>query len=296
MNLRHLLYFKTIVERKSIAAASQELHIAQPPLSQHLKTLEADYGLQLFERQGRGLLVTEAGQHLYRRACELLNLADEIDAEMRGLAQGVSGKVSIGTVTSGAAFLARVLGELRQQLPGILFSVYHAEPAVLEDMLQSRQLDFALSQWPVTNPLLHTEPLQPLTLAAVECAPGLLPDTDACSLADLAAVPLIVVRRRQGHGFYERVQQAFADAGLRPEVAFECSDISAAVALAKAGVGVALLPVWPGDQSLTGLRQRRVVDLASDERLMLTWLAERDRLPAVAQAVKAFQVHSDRVA
>ena len=289
MNLRHLLYFKTIVERKSIAAASEALHIAQPPLSQHLKALEADYGLQLFERQGRGLLVTEAGQHLYRRACELLNLADEIDGEMRGLAQGVSGKVSIGTVTSGAAFLARVVGQLREQLPGVLFSIYHAEPAVLEDMLQTRQLDFALSQWPVTNPLLHTEALQALTLAAVEATPGLLPDADACTLADLAKVPLIVVRRRQGHGFYERVQQAFSEAQLRPEVAFECSDISAALALAKAGAGVALLPVWPGDQALEGLRQRRVSGLASDERLVLAWLAERDRLPVVAQAVKAFQ-------
>ncbi|MGC1333304.1 LysR family transcriptional regulator, partial [Pseudomonas sp.] len=227
MNLRHLLYFKTIVERKSIAAASQELHIAQPPLSQHLKTLEADYGLQLFERQGRGLLVTDAGQHLYRRACELLNLADEIDADMRGLAQGVSGRVSVGTVTSGAAFLARVLGEVRQQLPNLLFCVYHAEPAVLEHMLQSRQLDFALSQWPVANPLLHSEPLQALTLAAVEAVPGHLPDVDVCSLDELAQVPLIIVRRRQGHGFYERIQQAFTDSGLRPLVAFECSDISA---------------------------------------------------------------------
>lgn len=289
MNLRHLLYFKTIVERKSIAAASEVLHIAQPPLSQHLKALEADYGLQLFERQGRGLLVTDAGQHLYRRACELLNLADEIDAHMRGLAQGVSGRVSIGIVTSGAAFAARVLGELREQLPQVLFSLYHAEPAVLEDMLQSRQLDFAISQWPVTNPLLHTEPLQALTLAAVEAAPGRLPDADTCTLAALATVPLIVVRRRQGHGFYERVQQAFAEVGLRPEVAFECSDISAAMAMAKAGAGVALLPVWPGDWALTGLRQRRVADLVSDERLVLTWLAERDRLPAVAHAVKAFQ-------
>ncbi|WP_287814741.1 LysR family transcriptional regulator [Pseudomonas sp.] len=289
MNLRQLLYFKTIVERKSIAAASEALHIAQPPLSQHLKSLEADYGVQLFERQGRGLLVTDAGLHLYRRACELLSLADEIDAEMRGLAQGISGKVSIGTVTSGVGCVARVMADLKRQLPQILFSVYHAEPAALEDMLQARQLDFAVSQWPVTNPLLHTVALQPLALMAVEALPGRLPEGSTCTLAELARVPLIVVRRRQGHGFYERVQQAFAAAGLRPEVAFECSDIAAALALAAAGAGVALLPVWPGETVQSGLHQRRVEDLPSEERLVLAWLAERDRLPAVAQAVKAFE-------
>lgn len=289
LNLRHLLYFKTIVEQKSIAAASAVLHIAQPPLSQHIKTLEAEYGLQLFERKGRGLHITEAGLEFYQRACELLYLADEIDEQMRARAKGLVGKVALGTVTSGLPIVAQAMVQLKQQLPAVTFAIHQGEPAHLEDMIHARQLDIALSHSPVITPGLASQPLCELALSAVEALPGLLPEGASCTLADLARCPLILARRREGHGVYERIQHAFARAGLKPKVAFECSDVAGATALAAAGAGVALLPTWAGNRQWQGLRQVAVSDWASEERLVLTWLEERPRGPAVEAAAKVFE-------
>ncbi|MDE1169368.1 MAG: LysR family transcriptional regulator [Pseudomonas sp.] len=289
MNLRQLLYFKTIVECNSISAASEVLHIAQPPLSQHLKTLEADYGLQLFERKGRGLLVTEAGLHLYRRACELLNLADEIDADMRFRAEGLAGHVRIGAVTTGLLPLAKVLAELRLALPKVVFSIDQGDPRQLEERVATRELDFALTHWPVNTPGLQTLPLLDLTLVAVENGAGPLAGHSHCQLAELAQVPLIMVRRRQGEGVYERIIQAFGSLGVAPVIAFECTDITGALALAESGAGVALLPVWQGREQAAPLRRVPISDFAGREQLVLMWQADRQPAPAVHMALSALQ-------
>jgi DNA-binding transcriptional LysR family regulator len=108
MNLRQLQYFKTVVEQGSLGAASEVLHIAQPPLSVAIKQLEGRWGVSLFERTGRGLLVTDTGLALYERVCELLNNANEIDEEMTALGRGAIGSVRIGFVTAGIEPVARI--------------------------------------------------------------------------------------------------------------------------------------------------------------------------------------------
>lgn len=288
MNLRQLLYFKTIVERKSIAAASDVLHIAQPPLSQHVKTLEAEYGVQLFERKGRGLQVTQAGLHLYARACELLSLADEVDAQMHAWAKGLKGKVSIGTVTAGVTVLARIVSQLKRQLPDVVFSIHLGEPDALEKLLEERQLDFAVTHWPIGSALLQSEPLLDLPLAGLHsgCAPD---EAAGFSLEHLARAPLILLKRRRGSGVYERINQAFLDSGYRPTVAFECSDISAALALAATGAGIALVPQWKEELVPAGLQRFWVDGLDTNEHLVLTWLKDREHLPAVELAVQAIR-------
>ena len=68
--------------------------------------MEAEYGVRLFERKGRGLQVTQAGMHLYARACELLSLACEVDSQMHAWAKGLKGKSSgLMSVFNGAIFL-----------------------------------------------------------------------------------------------------------------------------------------------------------------------------------------------
>lgn len=296
MNLRQLLYFKTIVERKSIAAASEVLHIAQPPLSQHVKTLEAEYGVLLFERKGRGLQVTQAGLHLYARACELLSLADEVDAQMHAWAKGLKGKVSIGTVTAGVTVLARIVSQLKRQLPDVVFSIHLGEPDALETLLEERQLDFAVTHWPVGSALLQSEPLLDLPLAGLHSGFEPLDEGAGFSLEHLAQAPLILLKRRRGSGVYERINQAFLDLGYRPTVAFECSDISAALALATTGAGIALVPQWKEELVPAGLERFWVDGLDTNEHLVLTWLKDREHLPAVELAVQAIREISQECA
>ncbi|WP_312029591.1 LysR family transcriptional regulator [Paenibacillus sedimenti] len=99
MDIRQLRYFIAIAEEKQITAAAKKLHMAQPPLSQQLKLLEQDLGVKLFEKRGRFLQLTDAGNTLYRYAMKITKDMEEAQTEVTQIGSGVRGKLSIGINT-----------------------------------------------------------------------------------------------------------------------------------------------------------------------------------------------------
>ena len=77
MDLKQLLYFKTVVEEGTISAAAKKLNLSQPPLSQQIKQLESELGVTLMERGARKITLNEAGRVLYEKGCTLLTLAEQ---------------------------------------------------------------------------------------------------------------------------------------------------------------------------------------------------------------------------
>lgn len=105
MDIKQLKYFIAIAEEGSISKAAKRLHMAQPPLSQQLKALEAELGIELFERHTRKLEITSAGQAMYHKAKQILQLMDITIKEVKDINDGLAGKLSIGTVSlAGATF------------------------------------------------------------------------------------------------------------------------------------------------------------------------------------------------
>lgn len=103
MDLRQLTYFLAIAEEGQITAAARRLNMAQPPLSQQMKALEEELGVELFLREPRSVTLTDAGEILYRRARQLITLADSTRREIGDFKSGLRGTLSIGTVSSSAA-------------------------------------------------------------------------------------------------------------------------------------------------------------------------------------------------
>src|SRR5471032_3655048 len=106
MDLRQLRYFVKVVECTNITRASEALHIAQPAISQQIRNLEADLGMQLLERSVQGVVPTAAGQTLYRHAIELLRQADGTRGLLRQDAEYPQGKVSVGIPSRNKRMLA----------------------------------------------------------------------------------------------------------------------------------------------------------------------------------------------
>ncbi len=96
MNLRSLSYFVAVAEELNISRAAEKLNMSQPPLSTQIKNLEYDLNTTLFVRGKRQLMLTESGQLLYRRAKEIINLADKAEEEILALTKGLSGTITIG--------------------------------------------------------------------------------------------------------------------------------------------------------------------------------------------------------
>ncbi|MBX5484015.1 MAG: LysR family transcriptional regulator [Myxococcaceae bacterium] len=98
MNYHHLLYFWTVARTGSIAAASRELRLSQPTISAQLKALEASLGQPLFERRGRGRVLTEDGRTVFRYADEIFRLGRELQLAMAGRAVGQRLRFAVGLV------------------------------------------------------------------------------------------------------------------------------------------------------------------------------------------------------
>lgn len=88
MDMKQLRYFTAIAEEGQITSAARRLHIAQPPLSQALKALEAELGVQLFERIPSGIRITEAGALLLQRSLQISNMFDTIAEDMASFRGG----------------------------------------------------------------------------------------------------------------------------------------------------------------------------------------------------------------
>ena len=104
MDLRALRYFVVVAEELNITHAAERLGMSQPPLSSQIKSLEEELGVQLFVRGKRSLTITDAGLHLYRRACQMLELSDQTMQELQSL-DGLSGDLNISLVEGRAPYL-----------------------------------------------------------------------------------------------------------------------------------------------------------------------------------------------
>ena len=95
MDLKQLSYFTAIVDEGSISAAAKKLHISQPPLSNQMKSLEAELGVVLFERGLRSITLTDAGKLMYERANTILDMASAAKMEIDSLGNGLRGTLRI---------------------------------------------------------------------------------------------------------------------------------------------------------------------------------------------------------
>jgi DNA-binding transcriptional LysR family regulator len=244
MDLRRLIYFCTIVEHGQISRAARALNISQPPLSQRLKELEDELGVQLIQREGHVWQVTESGRVLYERARMVLDSLTEIPAEVKNVADGFSGRVHIGVSTTCLSKFLAVVPDLVARFPKLQCRLYVSDSGALERHIKSRDLDFAVLFLPTREDVFTLDLLPPDRFAVV-FPPGLEPDPvpPAIRLEDLREVPLVLTRRWEGGGTYEYLMRAFQKRGIAPRVVLDSPDIRAMLNCLEAGLrGAALVP------------------------------------------------------
>ncbi len=164
MEFRVLKYFLKLCETESITAAAQALNLTQPALSRQLGSLEEEVGKKLFIRGKKGITLTDAGYYLYKRATEIINLADKTLLEFPRDTQRLSGDLRIGAGESPSiAFTVQVVKKLMQEHPGIHVHFVNAGSRDMQTiLLENGLIDFALlSVVPLTRRFSNVKlPLQ----------------------------------------------------------------------------------------------------------------------------------------
>lgn len=154
MELRVLRYFLTLCEMGSITAAAKELNMTQPALSRQMQSLEEELGDPLFIRDKKGIVLTDAGSYLSKRAMDILNLADRTIAEFPQKGKSIAGSLHIGAGESPCIqYVVQIIKRLRRKYPGI--QIHFANTGsrdVQTNWLESGMIDFAMSSIvPMTN-------------------------------------------------------------------------------------------------------------------------------------------------
>ncbi|MGQ7938352.1 LysR family transcriptional regulator [Paraburkholderia sp. D1E] len=241
MDIRQIRTFLAIADTGSATRAAELLHIVQPAVSRQLKLLEDDVGAPLFERDRRGMQLTDAGLILLDRARRALRELETAQQEIRPTPGLVSGAVSLGLLPSSCELLtAPLVGALQRAFPQIRVSLSVGYTDHLLRWLESGEIDAALLYDPTASPALDVQPLVEESLSLVGLASMGLGDDYPVSVAALGESPLVLPSAP--HRLRSLVEHACAVAGVRITLAAETNALSVQKALVAQGYGASVMP------------------------------------------------------
>ena len=145
MELRQIKYFVKAAELLNFSDAARALNVAQSTLSQQVKQLEDELGIQLFERNAHVISLTEAGHELLPYARRMVYDADTCIARVNDLSNLATGTLNIGVTYSFSPILTETLIEFTREYPGVRLNVFYKPMVELMDMLRSHSVDFVLA-------------------------------------------------------------------------------------------------------------------------------------------------------
>lgn len=197
MDLRVLRYFLTVAKEQSFTKAAKQLHITQPTLSRQLAVLETDLGVELFDRSGHGITLTNEGILLKRRALEMVDLEDKIASELKGSNGIVEGTITVGCGEFMAVeIFAQICKLYKEKYPMVRFAMHTGTADTIFEMMNRGLVDIGLFLEPVNTEGLDYIRIQESDHWVVTMKPDdPLAKKEYITKEDLIGLPLILPER-----------------------------------------------------------------------------------------------------
>jgi DNA-binding transcriptional LysR family regulator len=285
---RQLRYFMALAEELNFSRAAQRLHMSQPPLSKQIKQLETELGSQLFDRLGRGVRLTEAGELLFREAQRILSQIEQTQSLIQRVGRGEVGQIMLGFTPSAAnEVLPPILLEFRNQYPEVDLSLHEMKADQLVDRLGNRWIDVAFLLLPFEDDRFHCEIVsrEPLVIALPSKHP--LASEPTVKMRALANEPFILpARHRYMPGVYGQITSLCRRAGFTPNaVQKDVWQMQTILGLVGGGIGVALVPASFRDLHRKGVVYKEVQDFAPFVEMGAIW-RRNDTTPVLHSFLK----------
>ena len=279
MTIRHLKTFCAVCRLGGITRAAEELCVAQPSVSQTVSELERYYGVKLFDRMGRKLLLTPEGERLRVKAEEAIAAFSEFEDAARDTKDRRSVRIG-ASVTVGQMLLPRLVRALEEEMENVECRAVVESAAAVEKLVEEGALDFAAVEGSVSRGLIAEEfaadRLAAVCAAAMDIRGPILP-------AWLVELPLLL--RRKGSASRDLLEERLSALGLKPKPWLESTSNSALLAAAREGLGIAVLPEAIVGSDLAAGRLREVTVEGLD--LSRRWFAVRRQDRRLSPAQKA---------
>ncbi|WP_287882367.1 LysR family transcriptional regulator [Aquitalea sp.] len=251
MELRDLKAFVVLGELLHFSQAASRLHITQSALSKQIRRLEDEVGAPLFERNANRTRLTELGRALLADAAQLLDDSLSWLRQAADLQAGRSGSLRIGFGASTHTLLPGLIARFRQQRPQVRITLSDLSSHHQWQAMREGRLDLGFCRLPAPSGWPSLPVVQDCFQAVLP--PDYPPDTNLHSLGSL---PLVIIRRDLAPAYHDHVQYLLASSALDCCDILPVSDFPAAIALAAAGLGWALIPA---SASLGGQQVRSIL-------------------------------------
>jgi len=250
VEIRQLRAFVAIAESGTFTAGALRVHVTQAAISMQIRQLESEIGARVFVRAPRHVILTEAGEHLLRRARHILREHDAALDEIAELAGAEKGRLRIGSASAMVLTdqLPAILREVRAQHPGADISVNSGTSEALVEQIVAGELDIAFVSLPVDVRGIKTERLSEDQLVAIASPRHRLAKQKTISAYTLAGEKLILGER--GGNTRRLIDQFFAQAGVTLRVAMELSRQQAIRRMVEEDMGVGIVPLQSAQEEV----------------------------------------------
>lgn len=288
MRFRKLSYFVAVAEEQHFGRAAERLHIAQPPLSQQIRSLEESMGVTLFERSSQKVRLTRAGEAFLPQARALLQQWQRIQEEVRAVGRGEQGALSIGFVwAAGTPHFSDSLADFKRRFPKTSLNLEEMNTTDALEALRQDRLDMAFI---IVSPGLDIRSYQSRYYETQKNVLALPATHPLCELATvpLSALnqePFIVFSRPSHPALYDQLMSCLFQAGVQPDIVQVARLTQTTRTLVAAGVGVSIVPESTCFDERHGLTYRPLEGELPDLELHMVWKAERSS-PLLEQLVE----------
>lgn len=289
IELRHLRYFMAVAAELHFGRAAERLHMAQPPLSQQIRQLEAELGFQLFHRTKRSVVLTEAGQVFLEDCQRIFRQLEQAIATGRQVSRGEMGQLVIGFVSSAAySVLPDILRSFRLQVPGVSLELHELTTDQQLQWLRERRLDIGFVRSPIEESgcNLMTILQEPLVVALPEH--HALRHQPQVSLQSLIGESFILFPRPLAPGLYDQIISLCQQAKFSPNVVQEAIQMQTIVSLVAAEIGIAIVPISLQNLQRTGVIYKPLQEPTPKAEIALMW-RQNERSPLVQRLLEIVQ-------
>jgi DNA-binding transcriptional LysR family regulator len=296
MELRHLRYFRAIGREEHFGRAAIALRVAQPALTRQIRDLEAELGVELFERLPRGVRLSDAGRVFLADVEEILAQVDRAVNRAKRLGSGHIGTIRVGLseIIAAHEFISYGLLTFRESEPGVALDLRSMGSIAQIAAIKDGTLDAGI----VYDAHVDERDEEALDQAVIGTGEIMLAvhrnhrlaERESVSMAALADEPALWPERRTAPGYYDRLMAACLETGSMPRIVQECTTNSILLSLVAVGMGVGFVTVTRPLPSAPNIRLLPITDLDLTFDVLLVW-RNRDRSAALQRFV---QVMSER--
>jgi LysR family nitrogen assimilation transcriptional regulator len=257
LELKQLEYFIRVAELGSFTRASIALSITQPALSRKIRQLEVELHQVLFNRNGRGITLTDEGALVLEHSKGLIEQAGRLRNALHDVQASPAGRVAIALAgATGKSFAPGFVAAFRKRFPRASLEILEGRSRVIQEWLAAGRVDIGILYDPASSPNIDITPLHSVKLYLFS-KPGssILPTSGPVEFRALAGLPLILPA--PPHSIRTVVEHEAAKAGIKLDVVLEVEGASTIIDLVQMGQGYSIQSGF--------LRQRNALELQRNE-------------------------------